>query len=348
MTRRVKLEAGQQKLFINYVMRKLNCSLRGMLKYNVGVSYPSLKKYRQEKCLMPNLFFEKLCKLASINKNSLNVIYLDSNWGKVKGGSKGIVSMRKKHLSKIKGWCLKGGKFSSCSNIKKIKHPRISKELAELIGAIIGDGTITSRFVRISGDYRYDMSYFNYLSGIVNKLFGITASIYQEKSRYKNTAYLLISSKRFCSFLYDHYGLKFGDKIRNNTIIPAVILKKKALSIACLRGLMDTDGSVSRRGRNGSQFCVEFFSKNFNLVKQVDEIGKRLGIFTYIARNRVGTNSWKYVSRYFKIVGSSNLKHIIRFHLRYSQHKSIYVGDVPEYAKKDLYRNLRLPYRLDP
>ena len=73
------------------------------------------------------------------------------------------------------------------------------------------------------------------------------------------------------------------------------IFKNKELVVACLRGLIDTDGSVSRRGRNGSQFCIQFTSHNKLLLNQVDVIGKKLGIFTFYDRTGTGTNKWKNI-----------------------------------------------------
>ena len=108
---------------------------------------------------------------------------------------------------------------------------------------------------------------------------------------------------------------------------------------------MDTDGSVSRRGK---QFCVQFGSNNLLLLKQVNSIGKEWGIFTYISSNETGTNKWENVIKYFRIVGSSNLKHVIRFHLKYNENKTIYVKELQKYLKKDLYTNLNLPYKMGP
>lgn len=341
---RVKFKEDQQKLFINYILRIMKCSsLKQLLKYTPNISYSALKNYGRGECLMPFPLVRELCLLSNININSLDITYLPRNWGAVKGGKKGIVSMMDKYPSQLKIWRKKGKRNSS--NLKKINYPELNEELAEFIGAYLGDGTITRYFVRISGDYRYDLPYFNYLSNLVFKLFGVKSKIYKDK-RLINTCYLLVSSKNLCSFLKDNYGIKYGDKIKNNTCVPKQILLNKKFSIACLRGLVDTDGSISRRGRNGSQFCVQFSSCIQELLHQVYNIGRELGIFTYFTGHETGTNNWSNILRYFKIVGSSNLKHIIRFNLRYSENKTLYVRDIPIYLKKTLYRNMELPFRM--
>src|SRR3989344_4602352 len=345
--KRIRFKKGQQKLFISYTIKKLGCpSLRALLRYDLKVPYSTLKKYYQERYLMPLSLVEKLCLFSKINLKSLNVIFLPENWGAVKGGKKGIVNMMEKYKSKLKIWRAKANRNSSINNTKKISYPELNEGLAELIGAHLGDGTMTNYFIRISGDYRYDLSYFHYLSSLIFKLFGVQALILRDK-RPINTFYLLIASKNICSFLKDNYNISYGHKIRNKTSIPKKILEDKKLSIACLRGLIDTDGSVSRRGRRESQFCVQFTYHNIKLLKQVYCIGKKLKLFTYMTGHEAGTNKWENILKYFKIVGSSNLKHIIRFCLRYKGDKSIYLRDTQKYYKKDLYRNMSLPFRMD-
>ncbi|MBI2047496.1 hypothetical protein HYT26_05050 [Candidatus Pacearchaeota archaeon] len=303
-----------------------------------------MKKYGREECLMPLSLVRKLCSLSNVDIKSLDITYLPKNWGAVKGGKKGIIKMMNKYNSQLKIWRNKGRK-KSFGNLKKINYPELNEELAEFIGAYLGDGTITNYFVRISGDYRYDLPYFDYLSELIIRLFGIKPKIYRDK-RLINTCYLLISSKNVCSFLKDNYNLKYGDKLKNNSCIPKQILKDKNCSIACLRGLVDTDGSVSRRGRKGSQFCVQFSSYIPELLHQAYNIGRELGIFTYLTGHETGTNKWGNILKYFKVIGSSNLKHVIRFNLRYSKNKTLYVRDVPVYLKKTLYRNMDLPFRM--
>lgn len=348
LNNRVKFKPNKQKAFIDSACKKLNCnSLKGLAN-SLDMSYFTLRKYHQERLLMPSILVHKLCKISDIKQDSLGIIEtLSPNWGAIKGGKIGMSVLIKKYKNKIYSWRMKGNRNSNKLRTKKILVPKLDERLAEFIGAYLGDGTITPYFIRISGDWRYDMPYFNYLSNLVFKLFGINTSITKDK-RLRNTAYLVIYSKSICSLLNSNYGILYGDKIRNKTCIPNQILSSKKFSIACLRGLIDTDGSISRRGRGGSQFCIQFTSYNPKLLGQVENIGKEIGIFTYKDINGTGTNSWKNILRYFEVVGSSNLKHIIRFHLRHSENKSIYIKEVPIYLEKDLYRNMRLPFRLGP
>ena len=70
--------------------------------------------------------------------------------------------MRKKYASKLKLWSQTGGRKSGEYNLKNINYPELNEDLAEFIGAHLGDGTMSKYFIKISGDYRYDLSYFNF------------------------------------------------------------------------------------------------------------------------------------------------------------------------------------------
>ena len=346
---RVKFIEGEQRKFLKRVIESLNCpSLKDLSQFGFDIPYSTLKNYYAEQSLMPESFFKDLCFLSKINENSLNIIYFNNHWGKAKGGKIGIQKMMKKHRNKLKIWRKEANKKSAKINSKMIIYPRLNEDLAEFIGAYLGDGTLTKYVIKISGDYRYDLPYLNYLSDLVFKLFGIKSRIERDSRKEVNTVYLIIRSKRICEFLRDKYGIRYGDKIKNKTSIPKKILNDNKLSLACLRGLIDTDGSISRRGRNGSQFCINFTSHNPKLLKEVNEIGIRFNLFTYKTKNNIGTNKWSNIMNYFCIVGSSNLRHIVRFHLKLKENKTIYRKEVIKYYQKPFYRNIILPFKIGP
>ena len=347
MEERVLFLESSQRKFLEEVKENLNSvSIKGILEFGFNIPYPTLKGYYVEENLLPRSLFEDLCHISKINPDKFKVKFLPGNYGQIIGGKKGIQTTMRRYPNEIKKWRDKGIRNSPISkklNLKIIKRPKLNEELAEFIGAYLGDGTLTKYFIRISGDYRYDFHYHKYLSVLILRLFGLESVIGKEKG--VNTSYLRVFSVNLCSFLNKNFKISYGHKIRNKTIIPEQILRNMDLSIACLRGLMDTDGSVSRRGVGGSQFCVEFTSHNKLLLKQVYDIGKRLGIFTFCSETHAGTNKWDNIEKYFRIVGSSNLRHIVRFHLRKYKNKTIYQKDLPKYFEQDLYKNLKLPFR---
>ena len=134
------------------------------------------------------------------------------------------------------------------NNLTIVKIPeKVNEELAELVGAYLGDGTLTKYFIRISGDKRYDVSYIRYLAGLVENVFEFKPAIRFENNT--NIIYLEIRSKMICDFFHKKLKILYGDKIRNKTRIPEQILGDKNLLKACIRGLVDTDGSICRRDK---------------------------------------------------------------------------------------------------
>ncbi|MBD3252409.1 hypothetical protein GF386_01630 [Candidatus Pacearchaeota archaeon] len=90
---RVLFKKGEQRKFLDLVIERIGCfSLRGILQFGFNIKYSTLKNYYIERRTLPRDFFEDLCYLARIDKNSLKVRYIRENWGQVKGGKKGKAS----------------------------------------------------------------------------------------------------------------------------------------------------------------------------------------------------------------------------------------------------------------
>lgn len=338
--KRVKLEKGEQHI----LMQKLRAKYGTMVNVSkeVGLKYSVLKKYSQEKLLLPESFFNSIIKILNLNKQSIQFCLLDSNWGRVKGARFGMASLEKRYPKKILEWRKKARINSAKSRLKIIKISKFDENFAELIGIYLGDGTLTKYFIKISGDSRYDLSYFKYIQNLFLSVFGINSKISNDKKN--NSLYLTVFSKSLCTYFNDILGLKYGDKMRNNSLIPYKIIKNSYLALACLRGLIDTDGSISRRGE---QFTITFYSQNENLSKQVYSICKKFELFTFISKDNktIGTNSKSRIVKYFKVVGSSNLRHIVRFCEWNNHNLFIYREDVTKYYQKSLYRDMNLPFK---
>jgi len=87
---RVKFQKGNQRKFLDLVIKRLNCvSLRGILQFGLKISYDCLKNYYTERRLMDKGFFDDLCHLSKINPDDMKIMYLEDNWGRVKGGKIG-------------------------------------------------------------------------------------------------------------------------------------------------------------------------------------------------------------------------------------------------------------------
>lgn len=305
------------------------------------INYSTLKKYKNGQRLIPINLVKELCGLNKISLKSFNYKIYKNNWGASKGGKKGIKSLYAKYYKELQEWRRKGAykvyknNFGKRCILKKIKIPRLSKNLSEFIGIVLGDGTLTYDFVRISADTRFEKPYFNYINSLVYKLFGIKGKMTEKK----NNLYLTISSRKLSSLLNKKFELPYGDKIRNEAKIPHIILKSNGLIRSCLRGLVDTDGCI---GKSGTNLKLSFSSNNPLLLNQVTKVNKKLSFFNKNYGNNLETCSIEKIKKYIDLIGTANLKHIIRFNERIKEGKLLYNRDLPIYYQR--YNNIDIPF----
>ncbi|GEM_PF-1217087 len=342
--KRLVFQKGKQKELFAYFLSKYGWSHKELGR-RIGFQRRNITSYFNERLYIKLSTFDKLVELDSEAKQFEPFIeeYLPLNWGTIKGGKKAMAGLWKKYgLETIRGWRRKEsvGRVFPGSPIKEITVPeKITLEIAELLGAYLGDGTLTKYWMRISGDKRFDRNYFCHLAGIVERNFGLSSKIKEETST--NQLSLEIRSIRFVDFFMEKFSLKTGDKIRNQSKIPGFILADDELAKSCLRGLMDTDGSICRRS---TYMCLAFTSYSPVLLNQVYELGMKFGYFSYkIEGEQAGSNSWNKIRKYFAEVGSSNLRHIVRFEERFKNKRFLYVRDALKYYPE--YENVIIPYK---
>lgn len=84
---RVKFKKGFQRKFLQEVLKKSGCpSLRELINRGFDIPYSTLKNYYSEDRLLPEQFFESLCKFSKINENEFDFEILPKYWGQIKGG----------------------------------------------------------------------------------------------------------------------------------------------------------------------------------------------------------------------------------------------------------------------
>ena len=87
MERRVLFKKGEQRKFLELVVKKLNTvSVRSLLQFGFDVNYSSLKNYYTERRLIPENLFTRLCNISNINTRKFKIKYINNNWGQIKGG----------------------------------------------------------------------------------------------------------------------------------------------------------------------------------------------------------------------------------------------------------------------
>ena len=148
-------------------------------------------------------------------------------------------------------------------------------------------------------------------------LFEVTPAVYHDAKDSVNN--IVISRKNLVKFCVEKLDLKIGNKIRQQVDIPEWIKRNKKFQIACVRGLIDTDGSViiHKYGVNGKLYNykkLQFTSLSRPLLLSVYKILKDLEVNPRLARQKeVWIDSKMSVKKYFDIVGSHNLKHLNRY-----------------------------------
>lgn len=210
------------------------------------------------------------------------------------------------------------GKFLPI-NFKLLVNKK-SEKLAEFLGIMLGDGNVfkkgNSYIVRIAGHKRDDKDYLiKYVKPLINKLFKINVGVYYFKDT--NSMHLVINNKNFVKTL-EYWGIFPGNKLKNNISIPDWIFGSDRYLEACIRGLIDTDGSVVPiTGRNYSYI---WFTCNIpNLRKSFEKSMKKLGYkiskwrYSPFRSAEVFIGSKEMIRKYYKRIGFNNPKHNKRF-----------------------------------
>ena len=324
---RVLLPKGKQQKFITEVLQKISIAQAAKL---CNLSERTIRDWRREKFLMQKsamvllsektkVLFPKIFKekddywhinpwpgaIASIKK-----------YGRV-GGNQAY--QKKKWYE----WWNSRGKYQNNGCIIKplsIKHPRFSKSLAEFSGIILGDGSITKGQILFFTNMITDKEHGYFVSRLIEKLFGVKPSIHFRED--KTLMRVSVSRMKLVTFCNEKLGLKTGNKIKLQVDIPDWIKKNIEFEKSCMRGLMDTDGSLfyECHNINGKKYCyprLSFVTASVPLKNSVVNILKKLNFSPKIrgtSQRYIQIEDKEEIKRYFKIIGSSNPKHLNRYY----------------------------------
>ncbi|MBW2981003.1 hypothetical protein KY360_06320 [Candidatus Woesearchaeota archaeon] len=194
-----------------------------------------------------------------------------------------------------------------------------TKKLAEFIGILLGDGSISLKAqnpnlnnrLKISFNSKDDSEYIFYVKCIIEDLFEIEPKLKYRKN--ENTADLFIFKKDLIVFLTRDIGLKLSPKW-NNAEIPKRFMSND-LDLLVLRGYFDTDGCLVTTNNNGRIYPrLEMKVSPSPMQKQfVDILRKynfRLGVY-HIGKGkvRIQLNGKEQLRRWINLVGFGNIKH---------------------------------------
>lgn len=327
-SKRIAFPVGKQNTFILKAQKKLAMS-NIRLAVALDVSVRTFTDWKREKFTMSIDAAKKLSRMAKISlpKGEIKTPF----WYTVNGSSAGGVAVYKKYgriggdpavrKKRWREWWEKEGKFKSYPSINApipINKPKRSEDLAEFVGIVLGDGGITERQITVTLHRKDDAEYSKFVITLIKKLFDVPVSAYYGK---KSMAVSLVVSRselvRFCT---DKLGLRRGNKVKQQVDIPSWIKRNKKFRIACLRGLVDTDGCVftHRYKVNGKLYAykkMSFTNHSKPLVDSVYQIMKELGFKSRISREHkeVRLDNIRDVKLYLEFVGSHNSKHLKRY-----------------------------------
>jgi len=175
----------------------------------------------------------------------------------------------------------------------------------------MGDGGINNKWqANITVNAVADAAYALHIVKLIEELFGISPAVRKRKER--QALVICISSMTVVDFLVDN-GLVRGNKLKGGLAVPQWILEKRSYRIACIRGLVDTDGclyvhrhTVSGKEYRNIGFC--FASHSPVLIGQVAQIFEEFSIIPHITKQgrQIFLYSHSAVARYLAVFGTSN------------------------------------------
>tara|TARA_Y100000310_G_scaffold195495_1_gene195489 strand:- start:71 stop:1102 length:1032 start_codon:yes stop_codon:yes gene_type:complete len=323
LQKRVNFPKSKQKSFLeankpdNYNWREFSDVL--------NVNYGTLNKaYRYEYCKMPYSTFKTVCKLNKKSiRNELKIyravvrdqetILFKSNFGlsRLK-----ISSVLPPNNEKIK-LDISGVNFSRYDKLDNIKLPdSLTPLLAEEVGIHVGDGFLSEsrNEYRLKGNKNDEKEYYDrYIRGLYKKLYNLDVPL----KEYETTYGFEKASKAIWAFKYKVLGIKPGRK-DNMEMLPIIKNSRNTnVLTSFIRGIFDTDGSVSFKSMYGYGPYYPVISVSLKSKKLIDgiyDILKKLGLKPMISPNgeswRIDLCGYERMALYSKAIGWSNPKHL--------------------------------------
>ena len=210
---------------------------------------------------------------------------------------------------------------------------KLSREVSELIGAIIGDGNIYSakkKWVEITGNRYEDRHYFqNVLARLIKLTLSYNARIYFRSDAIR----LRIFKSTFVDYL-KFLGIPSGRGKSLTVLIPAKIRMDWKLAKSCIRGIYDTDGSLTfdKRPTYARPYPrVVLHVSNFGLMNQLSDIlsDKKFNPKLSYKESSLYLNGKTQVKLYLSTIGFSNIKHLNRLKRYYPEFLPLNSANAP-------------------
>ncbi len=172
--------------------------------------------------------------------------------------------------------------------------------------------------------HTHDWEYYErVIRPIFIKEFGTKGSLLHRSEKRGNCIDYVVHSREVFSWFKD-FGFPVGRKIKLS--IPKQIIDNNELSLACIRGIFNTDGSIYDRyskkyrghAKKYTYMNIEIKMNHLNLIKQIKGILERNGIRTSNIRKHreshvLNIHNQKFIRLFFELVKPSNPYHRERF-----------------------------------
>jgi len=266
----IKLSENDRIYLFNNLKKKINSSWKSLYS-NLDVSKAMFFNYLSGKYPLPEKLFIKLKKISGINLENYEKINIE--------------------------------KFLE----KKVRKPRISPAMAEIIGILNGDGHVNkiNYPICVIGNL-LEKDYFYYMRKLFENTLKLKFSLREEKDKLRLLAY----SKNMVNILEEDYSIPIGKKLGKLRIHPS-FFKSKTLLASYLRGVYDTDGTIYIRRKK--EPVLEIASADPVFLKDLQKAFKKFDLNAGISSQNLYLYKKEEIKKFFKIVKPANSKHLKRY-----------------------------------
>lgn len=321
--KRAVFSRGKQRAFLEQVNERITIVEMARISHR---SERTIRDWRREKFSMPLAAVKTLSTRTNVPFPK-GIKVEDAYAHNVRASKMGIAAVIKKYgriphneehrKKQWRAWWESTGRFerNPILDTKAVYKPRRSWELSEFIGIMMGDGGISAYQATITLHHEDDQEYTSFVTKLIRRLFKITPSVYHLPKKSVNN--IVVSRKELVEYLHA-LGLPVGNKVKQQFDIPEWIKRNQKFSIACLRGLIDTDGSIfthryKAKGKLYSYKKLSFTSASTPLLQSVHNLLRELGFHPRLGTRDVRLENTADMRLYFSIVGSHNPKHLRRY-----------------------------------
>jgi hypothetical protein len=321
---RLRFPKYKQREFVEKVFNKSHLDTESLSKI-AGLSPRTIRDWKRERYCISKYAVDVFCKQFNI-EHPQNIQKLINNWRKERlmASTKGGYAHFKMYGNPATlGGCKKGGSktlkilrergiIARCKNFSLPSHK--TSTLAEFIGIMLGDGSLSKFQAAITLNTLADKSYIKYVTKLGIKLFKDKPTVTNKNDC--NATDIRFSGIKLVKY-FVRLGLKIGDKVKNQVGVPNWILDSQLYSISCLRGLMDTDGCIAKSTHKWKLKTYVYRNQCFAnrskpLLKFVENTLINTGLHPCVAGERIWLYNKMEVQKYFELVGSHNYR-LLRF-----------------------------------